>query len=593
MTRLARAFQFPVLTLVASLLVAASAAAQDTTATAQDSLPPGNPPQDTVVAIADTVLAVARPAVPRGPLPPGTRFTFTRDSLHWLAGHTLADLLATIPGVFVARAGFLGQPEFVQYGGRGGTAVELYWDGMLMMPLGADSLAHDLGRVSLSYLERVDVEVLPTTLRVYLVSERHGSLATKSKLRVVAGDFETGAYAGLFQKRWRGGMGLDLAADFLGTEVTGQTAQTFDVWGGVSWLPSSRTGASYQVRRQNHDRATVTGVLGRDGTKSDYLFSMFASAREDGLGLRAEGLLASSSWSSDSGETDVPDQVVRQAQLKLQYRMPTWTAEVIGRTGDSRVRSALEGRVGWVPLNGVVVSGDGYWRRHPGDRYSRGAHGSLGLYVGPLSLVGQLQYADLVAAPALADDSARSTLDRSVRAGLRTLPLSGHVALVRRDAFVPLPYAELLDVAAFDSSAGSTYVVADVSLRSSRALSFDVSYSDAIGDESADLQPPTHGRAQITFQSKFWRTFRSGVFDFRVQLGMESWSGGTAGMTAEGTPIELPPATLYDIFVQVQLVDFTLFWHYRDARRPVGPYLPGIFYPGFHQTFGVKWAFLN
>jgi hypothetical protein len=531
--------------------------------------------------------------VPAGPLPPGTRFTFTRDSLHWLAGHTLADLLATIPGVFVARTGFLGQPEFVQYAGRGGTAVELFWDGMPVMPLGADSLAHDLGRVSLSYLERVDVQVLPATLRVYLVTERHESLNVRSKLRVVAGDFETGVYAGLFQKRWRSGMGLDLASDFVGTEVSGLSAQTFDVWGRVSWLPSSRTGASYQVRRQNHDRKPVTGVLERSGARTDYMFSFYAATRDDGLGLRAEGLLASSSWSADSAVADVPDQVVRQAQLRLRYRRPKWTGEVTGRLGDARLSSEVEGRLGWVPLSGVVLAGDAFWRSHSHNRSSRGAHGALGLYVGPFSLVGEVQYGDVVPAPALQTDSARHTMDRSIRAGLRTLPLSGNVALVERDGFVPLPYADLLGVPLFDSSAAATYLVADVMLRSSRALALTVSYSDPLGAGPADLQPPTHGRGQITFQSKFWRTFRSGVFDFKVQLAMESWSGGRAGLTSDGTPIELPPATIYDAFIQVQLVDFSLFWHYRDARRPPGPYVPGLFYPDFHQTFGVNWVFLN
>lgn len=593
MTRLARDIWQLVLAFAACVALVGSAVAQDTTLTISDTAATRAVPSDTAPVSAVGVLHTLEPEVALGPLPPGTRYTFTRDSVNWLAGLTLADLLASIPGVYVARAGFLGQPEFVQYAGRAGSAIELYWDGVPVLPLGVDSLAHDLGRVNLTYLERVDVQVLPSSLRIYLVSERHRSLDVRTKLRVMSGDFDTGAYAGLFQKRWPSGMGLDLAADFVGTEVAGRSAQTFDVWAHMAWLPTPRAGAAYQVRRQSHDRGAATGVLGRNGTRTDYQFNLFAGTRDDGLGFRAQGVLASSSWSSDSSAADVPDQVVRQAQLELQYRRPAWSASLTGRVGDSRVRTALEGHVGWVPLNGVVVAGDAFLRSHSLDRRSRGAHGAVGLYAGPLSLVGDVQLADQLRAPALAADTALRTLDRSIRLGLETLPLSGHVALVRRDGFVPLPYAELEDLPAFDTSTAATYVVADARLRSSRALALSIWYSDAVGVESADLQPPTHGRAQVTFRSQFWRTFRSGAFDFEVQLAMESWSTGRAGLTADGNAIELPAATIYDAFVQVRLVDFSLFWHYRDARRPAGPYIPNVFYPDFVQTFGVKWEFRN
>ncbi|HET7039430.1 MAG TPA: hypothetical protein VFH97_06055, partial [Gemmatimonadales bacterium] len=67
---------------------------------------------------------------PPGPLPPGTRLVFTRDSLLWLSGFTLADVLAEVPGVFVARTGFVGQPAPAFYGGRGMGAVEIFRDGV-------------------------------------------------------------------------------------------------------------------------------------------------------------------------------------------------------------------------------------------------------------------------------------------------------------------------------------------------------------------------------------------------------------------------------------------------------------------------------
>src|SRR5262249_23115736 len=142
------------------------------------------------------------PEVPAGPLVPGSRYVFTRDSLAWATAITLSDLLGSIPGVYVARGGFLGQSEYVVYGGRGAAALEIFWDGMPLAPMGGDSVYADAARIYVATLTRVDVEVLPASLRVYLVSERHASLDDRSLVQVGSGDYGAAQYNGLFQKRW-------------------------------------------------------------------------------------------------------------------------------------------------------------------------------------------------------------------------------------------------------------------------------------------------------------------------------------------------------------------------------------------------------
>jgi hypothetical protein len=109
---------------------------------------------------------------------------------------------------------------------------------------------------------------------------------------------------------------------------------------------------------------------------------------------------------------------------------------------------------------------------------------------------------------------------------------------------------------------------------------------------AADYQPPTHGRAQLTFRSKFWRTFRSGAFDLKVQVALESWSGGTAGL-ANGTLVQLGGVTFWETFVSFQLVGFTAFWDLRNANNSREQYVPGLPYPRNAQTFGVRWEFFN
>jgi hypothetical protein len=58
-------------------------------------------------------------AIPPGPRPRGTRWRFDADSLVLSDITTLADLLARIPGVYVARGGWFGAAEVPVYGGQG------------------------------------------------------------------------------------------------------------------------------------------------------------------------------------------------------------------------------------------------------------------------------------------------------------------------------------------------------------------------------------------------------------------------------------------------------------------------------------------
>src|SRR5207245_6241100 len=132
-----------------------SAARRDATArdtTARDTLP--------------RYLPVFPEAILTGPLPRDTRYTFNADSLVLSNVQTLSDLLAHIPGVYVARGGIYGAGEIVFYGGRGAAGLGVYWDGIAYLPLGRDSVFPDASRIALAPLERIDVIVLPASLRV-------------------------------------------------------------------------------------------------------------------------------------------------------------------------------------------------------------------------------------------------------------------------------------------------------------------------------------------------------------------------------------------------------------------------------------------
>lgn len=542
--------------------------------------------------------------VPPGPLTPGSRYRFTRDSILWSTAQTLADLLSAIPGVYVARAGFLGLPAYVAYAGRGAAALELYWDGLPMEPLGSDSIHADPGRIPLNYLRQVDVEVLPATLRVYLVSERHERLEPRSVVRVMSGSFHTASYTGLFQKRWRQGFGLNLAANFLDTDGgsgPNRTDQAFDVWAKLEWHPTPSTGASYQFRRQEYDRDSVTTgrapppvpvtvrVPAVHGVRTDFLFSLYSGTRPFGMGLRLDAGLGGSAWSKD---TVLGDRSIRQAFAGARYQAPTWHAGVRGGVADVRTTAAAEARAGWTPLRGLTLSGDARWRRHEGGRESRGAHLAAALYRGPFSLTGEIATGETVQAPALPMDTAQETVDRAVRLAITTRHLAGQVSLVERDAFLPLPFSELAVIPRASRSTPATYLIGAIRFQPWSALTLDGWYSDP-RTGAADFQPPGHTRAQVTLRSKFWRTFRSGAFDLKIQWALESWGDAIAGRTEAGSPIVLEGVTYQEWLVSFQIVGFTAFWNLRDAALARKQYVPGLAYPQNAQVFGVRWVFTN
>ena len=574
------------------LLIASPITAQDSTRVTPDSAA-----QDSAARRASLprFVPIFEPEVPRGPLPRGSRHTFTRDSLVWTNAVTLAELLAAIPGAYVARAGWIGQSEYVVYGGRGARGLEVFWDGMPLVPVGGDSVYFDAARIYLTNLRRVDVEILPARLRVYLVSERHETLDDRSVVRVMSGDLGVAQYAGLFQKRWVNGLGLGLAANFAGSNGfsgANRSDNAFDVWARFEWLPTPRAGILYQIRRQNQDRDSITGSAGapgRAGTRTDSQLKLFASTRPRGQGLGAELTFGTSGWGRDS---IIGEQGIHRVMGTLRYASRIASLEVAGNLADRRtVRSGIV-RAGISPIAGVILAGDAGTELYAGGRHGQHAHAVASLYRGPFSATGEIDFAKLVQAPAIRADTAQRTIDRLVRVGLDTRRLSGHVGLAERDAYAPLGFPDLPVISLLAPSPRSTFFIADFTLRPLRPLTLDGWYANPVRGQQ-DFQPPTHGRVQLTFRSKFWRTFRSGAFDLKLQLAMESWSEGTAGLTSAAVPISLNGITFYEAFVSFQIVGFTAFWNLHNAYNAREQYVPGMPYPRNAQTFGVRWEFFN
>src|SRR5207253_1326448 len=76
-------------------------------------------------------------------------------------------------------------------------------------------------------------------------------------------------------------------------------------------------------------------------------------------------------------------------------------------------------------------------------------------------------------------------------------------------------------------------------------------YFDPLVRGGTDFEPPYHARVSLTFYSRFWRVYRSGIFALRVEAAAESWSRGTAGLDSSGAPLALPGKTFGELNVEI------------------------------------------
>lgn len=118
-----------------------------------------------------------------------------RDALLSAAAITLSDLLAGVAGLHLLRFGYLGAPEALTTAGGAGAAVEVYWDGFRLDPLGASTV--DLSRIELASLETVRVERALDAIRVHLTTRVADEARPYTRVEAAAGDLDTEIFTGV------------------------------------------------------------------------------------------------------------------------------------------------------------------------------------------------------------------------------------------------------------------------------------------------------------------------------------------------------------------------------------------------------------
>ena len=543
---------------------------------------------------------VLQALAPPGPRPALTRLVFTRDSIEWLSGATVGDLLAQVPGVYLWRGGYIGRPEPVAFQGRGGTSAEYYLDGVPYVAAGVDSVAVDPALFSISFLDRVEVERWPGQIRVYLFTRRQDRLAPRSRVAIARGDRDFARYEGSLERRFPSGLGFALAADYLNSPTASGVSSDYSntqVFGQGGWIPSSKFGIQYQLLRSRPKRQafTVADVtlsdtigLGYTATRTDAQIRVALRARGDGTGTGLDVIYARSAWDGVG-----LDQQINQIGGVLSYRAPTFSA---GASGFHRTRWTpldLRGTVGWSPVTAFAASAEAVLQHHFGGRSSKYVTLAAGLHpVHGLALTGTARLGDLVAAPSNLADTAQKLRDFEGQLGWNSSRLGLQIGYARTSAFDPSAYAEFIPIASLAPSPETNWLTVSGRVSPVGWITIQSWYSDPL-DGTVDGVPPTHSLTTATIRSKFLRKFSSGIFDLKLQLGMEAWGGGTIGRDASGAPITLRGATFFKSMVAFQLQSFTVYWERGNLTGTKLTYVPGFTLPAYPSNFGVRWEFWN
>jgi len=546
------------------------------------------------------LLPTFEPAIRPGPLPKGTRYTFTLDSILLSDARTLSDLLSHIPGVYVARGGWYGQPEIVLYGGRGPASLELYWDGMPMFPLGRDSIYFDPARIPLGPIERVDVIVLPASLQVYLVTSQHRPTTPRTQVGIVSGRQDVADYRAGYATRSRSGFGVSLLADWasIGLGSPGNTTPPFgtsDIWVKADYVPpGGRLGASFQVSSSSWHRSASDDSLvdGWRQDRRDKLLRMFVAERDDGLGWRLTATLGTSGISHD---TLVPRRTVSGASIEASQTWRTATVSGLARFGAAGAPQQFEARAGWMPLSPITLAGTFRQSFYSGNRYGWRAYGTAGLTL-PLgfSARAEASWQEDAEAALVTTDAMHRVLDVAAWLRLENRRVALEVGRGRRDPFAPLGFARgIKTVDALNPTPLTEFVAAHATLHIAPGFTLAGWYFDPVVG-GGDFEPPRHGRVSATFYSKFWRVFKSGIFALRGEVAMESWSrSALGGLDSSGAQRAMTGSSFVDTNIEMQLAAVTLFWSVMNINIMRSSYVAGLGYPKSVQQYGARWFFTN
>ncbi|HEU5050097.1 MAG TPA: hypothetical protein VFU00_07225, partial [Gemmatimonadales bacterium] len=436
------------------------------------------------------------------------------------------------------------------------------------------------------------VERWPGLARVRLYTRRHDRLAAASHILLAAGPKKEAAYQATLERRFLSGFGFAAGADYLKVPVPSGGSGEFKAtkyWGQISFVPSATFGAQLQYFGTSADRDAFSdlGPPGEryEGGRGDLQARVFLG----GGGTPRLDLNYMRTAFDSAGILQRIGQLGGTAAIAG----ATWAFRGTARHTTRWTPLAVDASLSWTPLSLVTFAAEGAYRTHSGDRSSRWGGVRAGIALpGGLVASGSLRRGDAVANPALAVDAAQDIDELEGSIGWQ-LPWVGiEASYARTAAFTPRIYQAFPSIASIGPSARTEWITLGGRFSPLDWISVQGWYSNPRGAVPDGL-PPRHYQVTGALHSKFLRTFRSGVFDLRLELGIEGWRAGVIGRDPLGAPVVLPSATHVRSLVRLQIDTFSLFWESRNLGDTQTGHVPGFRIPRYSGLFGVRWGFVN
>ena len=240
----------------------------------------------------------------------------------------------------------------------------------------------------------------------------------------------------------------------------------------------------------------------------------------------------------------------------------------------------------------MTVNGEAALQQHDGSRTSRwvGARAGLNLPLGVI--LGSARAGSVVAAPSIESDTAQTILDLQGLVSWQRTRVGLEVGLSQTHSFQPFSYQPFLLYDSLHALGTTRWLTVAGRVSPRQWLTIEGWYSDPLGTV-VEGRPPNIRISRVPSGASSCGRFPAGIFDLKLQLGMEAWSDGIIGRDASGAAIKLGGATFFRSVVQMKLGGLILFWDRSILSGNKRSYVPEYFVPRFGSTFGARWEFSN
>ncbi len=547
----------------------------------------------------DTVRAPL--ALAHRPLTPerrGARYVWDRQAIFANGAVTLTDLLADIPGVTVANAGFIQAPTATSWYGDAGR-VRVFLDGVELDDLDPRTGGvADLATIPIWYLEEVAVERGAAELRVHLRSWRVRYTVPSTRTDILTGAENTNLYRGFYGKRLRNGGAVQFGAQQSSTTSlrTGGDGDALSPFGRIGWakgrLSVDAMASKFGRTRSALSRdvlagAPVQNAIPRFEGDDAYAHLRAAWGSPDTVGFWMQAI-ASAQRHRETGDT-VPgaDTAVSQSQFVVTAGGNRWGID-LAATARLRVRDT-ESRL----ATAVRASWTGRWASVAAFAETAGPDSTDRLdVVGSLT---PLRWVQLQTAFGL-----RRPMDGS---------LGGPSVSMGRAAVTLTATGRWLSAGAVHRTATSTpaWVVFDPRFASAAlepATGLEVSVGGALWgpftfawrgirwQEAGAYRSQVESRGEIRVASDFRRQVKRRTFGLSA-AAIHEYRGGLSIPLTGGGVRETQGASVLGTVLDMRLGSAHIFWHNRNAIGKVYETVPGFLMPRLVQLYGVRWDFWN